>query len=671
MTKEKNANHYQLAPPSTSGKWFYITLLVTFLGSFCLYLATLAPSVTFEDSGELIAAAYRLGIPHEPGYPLYVLLGKLFSWLPIGSVAYRLNLMSAFFAALSNTFIAYAALLVFGKIAAGTNQTLYSSSKHPHRLAYLTAIATAGLFAVSFEHWEQAIITEVYGLNSFFFAVVFTVLLLWDRERNAAMGNRYFFLLMLLLGLSLCNHHSALMLFPMVAVFMVLTDYRFLLQPRRLAAGFAFLLGGLAPYLYLPLASARNPVIDWGNPENGTNFWQTVMRHQYQENKDEVGGSFSSDLGYFFSELLTDQWWFVVPVLAVVGLWVLFRNSKTWFGAMVTFLVFSVFIMTQIAGFDVAKTGTMEAISKSIFSVAYIPAYMAIALLAGTAIFAIAHKWNTLPTLTLSLPGLALVLVMAQGAANYGKVNMRDYTFADTYSNGLLKVATPNALVLTNWDAYYFPLNYHQYVEGQRPDVTVIDIPLLKRTWYVQWLRQHHPELAQAAQADITGFLAAVAPFEAGEEYNGPLIQQHYIGMINTIVDHTLQSQHDVFFTFVPEKAIIRNLDARSVLIAFRVNGTDPKNPNADLDVDLKSLGLEEFNTPLAKRDPIATFFRQYYAQTIALRAVGKAYHKTNPDPEAGLALFKEALKYVEPDTREYNGIRQQINALSDQLNTR
>lgn len=76
----------------------YMGLLV-FLISFTVYLMTLAPTVYVGDSGELIAASYTLGIPHPPGYPLFTILGKIFiTLIPIGSIAYRVNLLSAFFA---------------------------------------------------------------------------------------------------------------------------------------------------------------------------------------------------------------------------------------------------------------------------------------------------------------------------------------------------------------------------------------------------------------------------------------------------------------------------------------------------------------------------------------------------------------------------------------------
>ena len=83
---------------SRSKPWAGISL---FLLTFLVYLRTLAPGVYGFDSAELATGVFTQGIVHPPGYPLYLLIGKLFTFLPVRDVAYRLNLMSAFFAALT------------------------------------------------------------------------------------------------------------------------------------------------------------------------------------------------------------------------------------------------------------------------------------------------------------------------------------------------------------------------------------------------------------------------------------------------------------------------------------------------------------------------------------------------------------------------------------------
>ncbi|MFB0545727.1 MAG: DUF2723 domain-containing protein, partial [Anaerolineae bacterium] len=119
--------------------------LILFGLSLVLYLRTLAPSVAaiFDDSLEFQLVCYELGIAHPTGYPLYTLLGKLFTLIPLGDVAYRVNLMSAFFAALTVALL----YLVARKIA----------SRPPAVLAALS-LAFSPVF------WSQAIIAEVYTL---------------------------------------------------------------------------------------------------------------------------------------------------------------------------------------------------------------------------------------------------------------------------------------------------------------------------------------------------------------------------------------------------------------------------------------------------------------------------------------------------------------------------
>ncbi|MFL7868193.1 MAG: DUF2723 domain-containing protein, partial [Anaerolineales bacterium] len=108
---------------SRSNPWGGISL---FLLTFLVYLRTLAPGVYGYDSAELATGVFTQGIIHPPGYPLYLLIGKLFTLLPVRDVAYRLNLMSAFFAALTivllynaigniigNRFAAWAAACLF------------------------------------------------------------------------------------------------------------------------------------------------------------------------------------------------------------------------------------------------------------------------------------------------------------------------------------------------------------------------------------------------------------------------------------------------------------------------------------------------------------------------------------------------------------------------------
>jgi hypothetical protein len=143
-----------------------------FLFSFCTYLATLARSITWRhdgaDGGDLIAAAYTFGIPHPTGYPLYVLLTRLFTFLPWGDIAYWVNLMSAFFAAATIPLVCLASSNLLAPTIEMEEDPVLGTAEGPvlstvegwsDRMAALAPAVTAALaFAFSPVFWSQAVI---------------------------------------------------------------------------------------------------------------------------------------------------------------------------------------------------------------------------------------------------------------------------------------------------------------------------------------------------------------------------------------------------------------------------------------------------------------------------------------------------------------------------------
>ena len=174
-----------------------------FLVTLGLYLSTLAPSVAtiFDDSLELQLACHQLAIIHPTGYPLYALLGKLFTFLPFRDVAYRVNLLSAVAAA-------WAVTLVYLGLRAIARRRL---------VAALGALA----LAVSPAFWSQAVIAEVYALNAAFTALAILSVLRWAESPGT---NRSWLLLMALaMGLGLAHHRMIVLMAPALVVFILLT----------------------------------------------------------------------------------------------------------------------------------------------------------------------------------------------------------------------------------------------------------------------------------------------------------------------------------------------------------------------------------------------------------------------------------------------------------------
>ncbi|MEW6104354.1 MAG: DUF2723 domain-containing protein [bacterium] len=156
----------------------YLGLLV-FVCAFGVYLHTLTPSVGLHDSGELITVAYTLGIAHPPGYPLYTLLGKLWTTIiPIGSIAFRMNMQSALFASLAVMMTYFITLKVSGRAEERKNGRIISS------------VVASLILAFSATFWEQAVIAEKYTLNAFFASLLIFILLKWQDSRLKTQDSR-------------------------------------------------------------------------------------------------------------------------------------------------------------------------------------------------------------------------------------------------------------------------------------------------------------------------------------------------------------------------------------------------------------------------------------------------------------------------------------------------
>lgn len=226
----------------------YGTEIIVVLLPCFVYLYTVCPTVYLGDSGELTAAAFSLGIPHNSGYPLYAQLGKLFSLVPVGPIGFRMNLMSSLFAVLT-VWLVYSLILRI------------TSSK-------LSAFSGALFLAFVPVLWSQTVSAEVYTLHTFFVALL--IRLLWWCDENREFSRLALFVFVT--GISFGNHMQTVMLAP-AALFIVLSaDYKVLLNLRNfLVLSVVFLLA-LSVYLYLPIRTEAGAAIHWGDPNTLDRF---------------------------------------------------------------------------------------------------------------------------------------------------------------------------------------------------------------------------------------------------------------------------------------------------------------------------------------------------------------------------------------------------------------
>lgn len=624
-------------------------LTLAFVVPLALYGATLAPTVTLEDSGELAAAVYTLGVPHSPGYPLFTLLGKAFTVLPLGDVATRLNLMSACLSALAAMLLAWATARVLeqtdGALATGPG------------LRWGAALSAGLWFATAFETWEQSIITEVYALNAAIFAGMLLLIASGLRGKEAGRG---FVPGCFLAGLALTAHVTSAILIPMLGLHLLL-DGGLPRTARRWLAGAAAFAAGLAPYLYLPLASAREPAMDWGDPETPARLWRTVVLGHHRLRQWPTPGELLERIAAW-GRLVSEQWPPLFLSLALVGMIVLYRRRPRLSAQVAVWLVLCGPLVALATNIDVTlPDARVAAENLAQVSVHYIPGYAVIALLMGVGACAAADFVLARGTRRTGWAAAALVVLpLAVAVPTCRAVGMRGYHLADDYAANVFAVAEPDSIVLADWDSFYFPLVYAQIVGGQRPDLTLLDQHLLRRSWYVeQWLARR-PLTGGPARAEAEAFLEAVRPFERGRPHDAPEIERRYEAMLRALVARNVEAGRSVYFVYRPPADLTGGRPLESVLVARRLGPPSPE-PAPVPQASLRFRGVGQ-GPPAAGR--WREVFAEYYGELAWERAVRL---ERAADFAGALGLYRRAGRLL-PDGARRSEVRSHVARLERQL---
>ncbi|MCX5769254.1 MAG: DUF2723 domain-containing protein [Candidatus Hydrogenedentes bacterium] len=411
-----------------------------------VYITTLGPTVTGEDSGELITAAYTLGIAHPPGYPIWCLLGKLFTFIPYGTIAWRVAFMSAFFGA--------AAAAVACRITIHITES------------YIGGIAAGLLMGFSKEYWEQSVISEVYSLNAFFLLLCVLILLIWIRRQEP----RLLYALAIVYGLGLANHNTMHFVGPIFVLAVFAVDRRPWLHWQRYCT-----LGGIALgtwmliNLYLPIRSYANPPVDWGNPETWQGFWDVVLRQQYSFGFKKNPHSFSRLIAqvWTLTKLYGREFTPWLAILPLLGLYPLWKRHRAGF-----LLIAGLFVYIT-AGFLFILNFNVDKESIWVNNVFFIPVYIMAAILMGSAIAALAQTRVRGFRLQWPAAFLAVCLPVLPLSTNYYWNDKSDYWFAHDYGVNIFRTMDEGAVYFPIADHATFPLIYLQSIEGMRPDVII------------------------------------------------------------------------------------------------------------------------------------------------------------------------------------------------------
>jgi hypothetical protein len=465
--------------------------------AFVLYTSTLAPTVLAGDGGEFQFVPYLLGVAHPTGYPLYCLLGWAWSHLlPVGDVAYRMNLFSAFWAAM-------AVALLYPTSRTLLRQVLPALSPMNGRL--LAALVSL-TFAVTPTLWSQAAIAEVYSLHIFFVVLIFYLLFRWGARRTAVSSplsedtrsRRILLLVAACFGLSLTHHITIVLLVPAILVYLWLTDRGVFGDWRRLwLPGLLLALLPLALYLYIPLRAPHTPYLSW--PLDGARELVLYDNTLGGLARFVTGGPFggSVDLSVDYGARLAMVWdllrgevgWAGIALALVGVVRMVFKRSpvESGLGRWALLALTGLTYLTTVAFNLVYTIG-------DIF-VLFIPSYLVVvlwlALGVATVFQLVARVWallssrdlrqepralqsrQSLPTtVAAALSLLFLVLPVWMAVTHYDAIDQSQNTTARDRWEAILAEPLPSRAMLISDDRNnIMPMWYFQFVEGEPSDL--------------------------------------------------------------------------------------------------------------------------------------------------------------------------------------------------------
>jgi tetratricopeptide (TPR) repeat protein len=411
-----------------------------FVFPLAVYLSTVCPTVFFGDNGELTAAAFCLGNPHNSGFPLYCLIGKLFCLIPIGNIGFRMNMMSAAIAVVT-VWLVYSIIL---------------------RMVSSMVAAFVGAMALAFSRgfWSQTASGDVYMLHVFFVALLIRLLLWWDETRE----HYRLVVFVFVTGLSFGNHMQTVVLAPGVLWIVFSGDRKALLEVKRFAILTVFFLVALSVYVYLPIRTEAGAAFHWGDPNTLDRFialvtgsahrrvylfnlsaWECVLRA-----RDALG-------------LLWSQFWGALIISVYGWLRCTWRWRLFWVLIFLGDLFFTMFLNTVFLEVRVfmLPTTLVLAILMGV-GIGHGLARVRSALVIGT------RMEMGMKAMCCLLPVLALIL-------NYSVSDQsRNYSAYD-WATDISRTVNSGATVFLEGDNNFFPVLYCRVAERFREDLKLFD----------------------------------------------------------------------------------------------------------------------------------------------------------------------------------------------------
>jgi hypothetical protein len=426
---------------------------IVFFVIFCLYFLTSSHRLTWtnfgNDGGDFWSAILTNGVPHPTGYPTYLLLGWLFQRFPFGDPYFKAVLLSYLPAA----------------IAAGLLSAWVASQRNGHRIS---GVVTGLLWGMSPALWSQAIIIEVYALQSLFSVLAlwwFTLLL----RKTPLFPEWLLYVLAFGFGLGAGNHSTQALMLPACLACLFIYAKQTKKYRQVILQLIVGCLGGLV-YLALPIRASHFPPINWGNPQTLSGFLWEVSGAPYRS----LLGTISANtlVGRLFSSatILREQVGALGIVLGVFGGCDLFQKDRKAFW--LSLWIFSIYLAFSIGYNTADSTGYL------------IPSWMIFCAWSGISLDAAQairwKKWRLSQVIFLVIAAwlairIPIIIKQIMPADRYLAADMVEKALAELPAN---------AIVVTYSELDSFPLWAYHFGLGWRKDISIIVLPLTQFKWY-------------------------------------------------------------------------------------------------------------------------------------------------------------------------------------------
>ncbi len=522
---------------------YNIGAISVFIITQIIYLITLNHfNPGYADSDEIITTAYLLGNAHPPGYPILIIIIKLFTLLPIpGSIAFRANLANSLLQSFATVFVYLISIEIIKNFKIFKSSNLQKQIKLKYT-AVAIASATALITAFSTMVWLYAVVTEVYALNNFLATLTIYLALKWSNEtlkykdKITKFEWKLFLATGFFAGLGTTHVQSFLLIFPALLILLILTlkenkKYNQYFSSKLFWLAISILIGFSIQFFLLFLINLHKADMSWYFQNDIKGIIRQIQRQDYSGffvEKDQnltayLGGGINPKkylndfLNYF--NLLSIHYIYIGIFIGIIGfIWSFFYNKKIFYTIASLYFFQGIFIAIYLGFPELETAGFINRMTLGVHQRQYILGEIiwGFAILLGfIAIFDIWYKYNkkNIQKSTFLIYILLFTMTIMMLLTNWDTTNQKNNDYAHKYATEILNNVDKDSVVICMADLSCFSLLYQSLVENYRPDVTV----LTKNPKYQRYFLEKHPEYAKFLYFDNPNYVADILATNLGK----------------------------------------------------------------------------------------------------------------------------------------------------------